>query len=221
MRGGRGDAVVKNHGVCYVFGAGDHDGNHVPPGPDDLVIAADGGYAHIQKHGLPAHMIVGDFDSLPDPPEGVPLVRLPKEKDDTDMAAAIRRGLEAGYRAFRIYGGCGGRIEHTLANIQLLAGLAQQGARGFLFDGESVITAIHNGSISFPQRAAGYISAFAHSDKAIGVWERGLKYPLCGATLRSAFPLGVSNEFIGRPASISVGEGTLILVYESEFHTFA
>lgn len=204
---------MKTDGVCYLFGAGDHDGRHMAPGPEDLVIAVDGGYAFVQKYGLTAHWIVGDFDSLPNPPEGVPLARLPKEKDDTDMAAAIRLGLEAGYRAFHIYGGCGGRIEHTLANIQLLAGLARQGARGFLSDGQSLITAIHNGSISFPQSAAGFVSVFAHSDQASGVWERGLKYPLCDATLRSFFPLGVSNEFIGQAASISVREGTLVVVY--------
>jgi len=209
---------MKSKGICYVFGAGDHDGNHALPGPDDLVIAADGGYMHLQKHGLHAHKIVGDLDSLPNPPEGVPLVRLPKEKDDTDMAAAIRCGLEAGYNIFRIYGGCGGRIEHTLANVQLLANLARQGARGFLFDGESVITAIHNGSIAFSEGAAGYVSAFAHSDAALGVWEKGLKYPLCDATLRNTYPLGVSNEFIGQASSITVHEGTLIVVFSVLVH---
>jgi len=204
---------MKTNAICYIFGAGDHHGGHTIPKTHDLVIAADGGYAYIQKYGLPIHMIIGDFDSLPDPPEGVPLLRLPKEKDDTDMAAAIHHGLEAGYRVFCIYGGCGGRIEHTLANIQLLARLAQQGARGFLFDGESVITAIRNGSITFLPNATGYVSAFAHSDVALGVWEKGLKYPLNDAMLCSTSPLGVSNEFIGRASEISVREGTLIVIY--------
>ncbi|MCL2544692.1 MAG: thiamine diphosphokinase [Clostridia bacterium] len=209
---------MKTKGICYIFGAGEHDGTHLLPGPDDLVIAADGGYAHLQKHGLPAHIIIGDLDSLPDSPEGVPLERLPKEKDHTDMAAAIGYGLKAGYRIFRIYGGCGGRIEHTLANVQILADLARQGARGFLFDGESVITAIYNGSISFPRGASGYVSAFAHSNEALGVWERGLKYPLCDAALRNILPLGVSNEFMGQASEISVREGTLIVVFPANVH---
>jgi len=210
--------AMNSEGICYIFGAGDHDGNHVTPGPGDLVIAADGGYAHILKHQLPVHMIVGDFDSLPDPPEDVPLVRLPKEKDDTDMAVAIHYGLEAGYSVFSIYGGCGGRIEHTLANIQLLAGLARQGARGFLFDGENVITAIHNGSIAFLPNAEGYVSVFAYAETAAGVWAKGLKYPLCDAILRSTHPLGVSNEFMGQASEISVGEGTLIVVFPKNTH---
>ncbi|MCL2812818.1 MAG: thiamine diphosphokinase [Clostridia bacterium] len=204
---------MKTNAICYIFGAGDHAGGHIMPNAHDLVIAADGGYAHIQKHHLPIHMIIGDFDSLIDPPEDVPLLRLPKEKDDTDMAAAISHGLGAGYSMFCIYGGCGGRIEHTLANIQLLACLAQQGARGFLFDGENVITAIHNSSITFPSNATGYISAFAHSEAAIGVWEKGLKYPLSDATLHNTHPLGVSNEFIGQASEISVREGTLIVIF--------
>jgi len=209
---------MNSEGICYIFGAGDHDGNHAPPGPDDLVIAADGGYAHILKYRLPVHMIIGDFDSLPDPPENIPLVRLPKEKDDTDMAVAIRYGLEAGYSVFRIYGGCGGRIEHTLANIQLLAALAQQGEQGFLFDGKTVMTAIHNGAIAFSERATGYISVFAYSETAFGVRVKGLKYPLNDAVLRGTRPLGVSNEFIGKTSEISVSEGTLIVVFPADAH---
>ena len=204
---------MKDKGICYVFGAGTHYGAPAVPGPNDLVIAADGGYAYLEKHGRSAHVIVGDCDSLSNPPEGVPLVALPKEKDDTDMAAAVRHGMEAGYRVFHLYGGTGGRLEHTLANIQLLADLAQKGARGCLFDQESVITAICNGNLSFPESAAGYVSVFAHSDAAAGVCEKGLKYALQDATLHNTYPMGVSNEFVGRKSVISVREGTLIIVF--------
>ena len=57
-------------------------------------------------------------DSLREAPRGGEIVRLPAEKDDTDMVAALRLGLARGYRDFRLYGAAGGRIDHTIANLQ-------------------------------------------------------------------------------------------------------
>ncbi|MDR2615655.1 MAG: thiamine diphosphokinase, partial [Oscillospiraceae bacterium] len=115
-----------------------------------------------------------------------------------------------------IYGGTGGRLDHTLANIQCIAALAQTGARGFIYDRDAVITAVHNGAISFPPGARGVVSVLCHSDRAVGVTERGLKYALTDAELTGAHPLGISNEFTGAPASISVRSGTLVVIYPKD-----
>lgn len=202
-----------NGGTCFIFGAGVRCGPPPMPGPGDFVIAADGGYRYVLAQKLQADLLVGDFDSLEDPPAHLATLRLPQEKDDTDMAAALKAGWERGYRTFRIYGGTGGRPDHTLANIQCLAGLARRGGRGFLYDRYCVITAVHNGSASFPAGAQGTISVFAHTDTAAGVWESGLKYSLSGATLANTYPLGVSNEFTGVASRICVESGTLMLMY--------
>lgn len=202
---------MKNN-ICYIFGAGEHFGPPPLPNPGDFVIAADGGYEYLALNGVRADLAVGDFDSLGAPPRGANTIALPREKDDTDMAAALRAGLERGWREFRIYGGTGGRFDHTLANVQCLAELASQGARGFLFGRDTAVTVIRDGSVSFPAGCAGTVSVFAHSDVAEGVFEDGLKYPLRDATLYNTRPLGVSNEFTGAPAFISVRTGTLIII---------
>ena len=75
---------------------------------------------------------VGDFDSLGQVPEGENIVRHPVMKDDTDMMLAVKLGLERGYTRFHIYGGMGGRTDHTIANIQTLAYIAGRGASAFL-----------------------------------------------------------------------------------------
>jgi thiamine pyrophosphokinase len=200
--------------VCYIFGAGELHGPLPRPAAGDYVIAADGGYSHLLRAGLSADLVVGDFDSLASPPLDVETVVLPREKDETDTLASANEGLARGYRLFRIYGGTGGRLDHTLANIQCLAYLAARGARGFLYDRDVVLTALTGGSgLSFPESAAGIVSVFAHSDTAEGVFERGLKYGLSDAVLTSGFPLGVSNEFTGVAAEIGVRRGTLVVVY--------
>lgn len=201
-------------GNCYILGAGEACGAPPQPGPSDLVIAADGGYALACAWGLPVNLAIGDFDSLPGgPPKGIPTTLLPQAKDDTDMLAALRAGEARGFHAFHIYGGTGGRLDHTLANIQCLCGLAMRGRRGYLYDRDTVITAIHGGKIAFAAGAQGTVSVFAHTDQATGVYLQGLVYPLTDATLKNDYPLGVSNAFMGQASSIAVGAGTLVVIY--------
>ena len=200
--------------ICYIYGAGEH---FAPPAvvlPGDYIIAADGGCDYLEMYGITPDLAIGDFDSCETSLRGRQTIMLPIEKDNTDMAEALRVGFGNGFRVFHIYGGVGGRIEHPLANIQLLAELASKGARGFLHDRGNVITAIKNAEISFNSNAAGYVSVFAHSDAARGVYEKGLKYALDNAVLLNTNPLGISNEFIGLPSSISVDDGTLVVVYK-------
>ncbi|MBO5339628.1 MAG: thiamine diphosphokinase [Oscillospiraceae bacterium] len=184
------------------------------PRPDDLLIAADGGLPAVERMGLAPHLVVGDFDSLGKAPSHPNTIVLPREKDVTDMHAAINLGLERGYRRFALYGGTGGRLAHTLANLQLLDGLARQGCRGFLIGEGTVATAVHNGTLDLPARMQGYLSVFCSSGMAEGVTLSGLKYELNDAQLTGSFPLGVSNEFVGVDAHIQVKSGTLLVLWQ-------
>ena len=132
------------------------------------------------------------------------------------MLSAVREGVNKGYERFHIYCGTGGRIEHTIANMQLLTELSQSGKRGFLFGKDYIITAVTNGTLELPEHASGFVSVFSHSDRAEGVCIKGLKYELQDAILTNSFPLGVSNEFIGKRGRISVENGTLFIVFPME-----
>ena len=200
-------------GICYIVGAGENYGIDFSPCADDFVIAADAGFQVLEQHGINMDLVIGDFDSLSFVPKHPEVIPLKKEKDDTDMRAAVLEGLKAGYETFHIYGGTGGRIEHTIANLQLLAELSSDGKRGFLFGRDYIITALTNGTLVLPDHISGYVSVFAHSDRAEGVWLKGLKYELQDAVLTNSYPLGVSNELIGKEASISVKNGTLLIVF--------
>ena len=210
-----GDSV-KSKPVCYIFGAGQPPACPPETGAGDLVVAADGGYAWTQAAGIRTDVVIGDFDSLGHVPElsgdGPVVVSLPAEKDETDTLAALRYGLERGFRCFHIYGGTGGRLDHTVANIQCLVYLAVRGARGYLHDRDTVLTAF-GGEILLAARLHGTISVFALGGPAEGVWLRGLKYELENAVLTPDFPLGGSNAFTGQPASIKSERGVLLVVY--------
>ena len=201
-------------GICYIIGAGEDCGLDFVPTGDDLVIAADGGYAVTRKAGIRPNLVVGDFDSLGAAPEGECVITLPVVKDVTDTWAAIELGRERGYRSFRLYGCTGGRFDHTMANIQTLAALASRGLEGWLVGEDQLITAIAQKTVEFGPEYRGFFSVFAYTERCTGVSLKGLKYELENAELTSLFPLGVSNEFVGRPASDTIGEGIAILVME-------
>ncbi|MBE6973215.1 MAG: thiamine diphosphokinase [Ruminococcaceae bacterium] len=208
---------MPNDAVCFIVGAGTVDPDlRLSPGPDDLLIAADGGFATVERMGLVPHLVIGDFDSLGKQPDHPNTMVLPTVKDDTDMSAAIKIGRERGYTRFALYGGTGGRLAHTLANLQLLDGLAREGCRGFLVGEGTVATAVHNSKLNFPAHMFGYLSAFCVSGRAEGVALSGLKYEVSDARMESSFPLGVSNEFTGLPARVEVADGSLLVLWQGD-----
>lgn len=199
---------------CIIFAAG--CGSPPSPrfvSPEDFVIAADGGYTLCKSLGITPSLAVGDWDSLGKAPTGCPIAALPEEKDDTDTLAAIRIGIEKGCTEFHIFGGTGGRPDHTIANMQCLVFLSKQGKKGFLYGDGTVITAITDRSAEFPSTASGGISVFAADGTAYGVSESGLKYSLDNAAVASDFPIGVSNAFTGQPSKITVNKGTLYIIF--------
>jgi len=196
--------------VCYIVCALPQNQTFSPK-PGDLVIAADGGYAHMG--GIKPDLVVGDFDSLGYVPADEQVVRHPAEKDDTDTMLAARIGIERGYRAFVLLGGVGGRLDHTLANIQTLAFLRENGARAALIGEGETITMLQDESLRFRAGLSGIISVFSYGAVAYGVYERGLAYALTDATLTDTNPLGVSNAFTGEPAEVSVREGRLVVLF--------
>lgn len=205
---------------CIIIGAGDLTVGSVAVGEEDLVIAVDGGINYCGVLEIEPDIILGDFDSVNEAQreailtmkEQAPdrVVVLKPEKDDTDMLAALKLGLEMGYDYFLIYGATGGRLEHTLANIQCLLFLKNHGAVGYLMDGSGMIFVMRNEEVKLRANLEGYFSLFCLGKEAKGVTIKGLKYELEDYAMSNAFPIGVSNEFVGKEATVSVREGELV-----------
>ena len=199
--------------ICYIFGAADGLPDKFIKKDEDIVIAADSGRNHLEKLGATPDMAVGDFDSLGFVPDCAEVIRHPVMKDDTDTMLAVKTGIERGYTEFVIYGGVGGRPDHTFANYQTLCYISRRGGRGFLCFNGYTACCITNSKINF-SGGDGTVSVFAMSGKALGVTLEGVLYPLENAELDYSFPLGVSNEFTESPAEISVTSGTLLIIWQ-------
>ncbi len=205
-----------NAKICYIFAAGDFSGNLSKNG-DDLIIAADAGYHHLKKIGIEADILLGDFDTIGTLPEHENIISFPPEKDYTDTELAIMEGIKQGFNRFIICGALGGkRLEHTVANLSLAASYSQRGYDITLTDGNYYAKALTDGTFTFTGGERGFVSVFSISGKAEGVSEQNLKYGLENALLDASNPtLCVSNEFIGKQASISVKHGTVIIIWQN------
>ena len=197
---------------CVIFTArceGD-PGTAYAPRPGDCVLCADGGWHIAEAIGVRPDAVVGDFDSS-ELPEGDPVERFPVEKDDTDTLLCMKRGLAMGLDDFLIVGGFGGRLDHTLANLQSLNFAASLGARAEMCDGLNWATVLRGGSVRVPRRK-GKLSVFALDTVCHGVGIRGTKYDVESIDITSAFPLGMGNDFVDDEAEISVVDGALLVM---------
>lgn len=143
--------------------------------------------------------------------------KLPVDKARSDLQEAVLAGIDRGYTRFRIYGGCGGRLDHTLANIQLLAQLAGRGMEAILFEQHQKLQMLKGpGSLTIQKGAGGGLSVFAYSPVCRGVTERGVKYAMQeyvpDGVFTNDYPTGLSNEFTEDTAVIGVEEGILLIV---------
>lgn len=186
-----------------------------------LIIAADGGFDHAHALGLPVDLLIGDFDSIHDRPHaGERMVRLPSQKDDSDALAAVKAGWARRARDFHIFGSLGGRIDHTIANIQMTAMLAHCDASCYLYGDDAVVTAICDAALHLsavdecPPGRSRMVSVFSHSDISRDVNESGMAYTLHHATMDNGTVRGLSNELVDdQAATIDVHDGTLLVTF--------
>ncbi len=206
--------------ICHIIGAGDISPKDIEQlkniAPGDFILAADGGLSPLLANNIRPQAVIGDFDSfsgtLTQVPQDTQIIRLAPEKDYTDLHTCVNYGREKGFNKFYLYGATGGRIDHTFANIQLMHMLSEEGCQVTMFGNDNIFQVINNEHLEFPAVNSGIVSVFSLSERSFGVTISGLKYELWDATLNNTFALGVSNEFTGAPAHITVRRGTLLII---------
>lgn len=179
----------------------------------DFIIASDKGYTTLKRADIAIDIAIGDFDSLGYVPDDVKVIKLKVEKDDTDTMSAVRYALDNGAKEITLAGGIGGRLDHTIANIQTLSFIVSHNAVGRLIDENNEIIGLASGEYEFNRRKGYSLSVFSMSDEVTGLCEKGVKYPLNNAVLTNKFPMGVSNEIIKDSAFISFKSGIVLVCF--------
>lgn len=192
----------------------------------ELVVAADGGVRLAADLGMAVDLWVGDGDSLGAKgleelrASGVPIVVAWQDKDESDTELAALAAVDRGATDITILGALGGRrIDHTLANLALLAhpGLAEAQCR--LLDEQVRITLLSAPAtdgwparLLLTGRPGGLVTLLPFGGRVEGIVTEGLRYPLNDEALDTGPARGLSNVRLVDRASVSVRSGRLLVV---------
>jgi len=188
----------------------------------ELIIAADGGARHAKNLGLTPHFVLGDFDTLTDAEQvtleeqGVKLERFPSNKDFSDTHLALLKAIELGYTDITIITALGGRMDHTLANIMLLAlPEANQVKLRILAEKQEIL--LIRDELIIEGVPGTTISLLPLSDKVTGIKTSGLEYQVPQNTFIMGIPRGISNVMTEKQAKIQIETGLLLaLISQNE-----
>jgi len=186
----------------------------------DLVIAADGGANSLDRLGMRPDLLVGDLDSvdasLVDLLEAgrTRVERHPIDKEASDTELAVAAAFDAGASAVVVLGAMGGaRIDHEIANLLLLADASLAGRDIRVVRGGTQVRPLHAGErIHLSGSVGDLVTLLSVGGTADGVTTEGLRWLLAEATLEMGRSRGLSNEIIAAPASVRIGNGTLLVV---------
>lgn len=202
---------------CYIFSAykiSNYDYIKINKSNKDIIICADGGFKHTLKLGLKANLVIGDMDSN-DNLKAENIIKYNPMKNDTDTLLAVKKAIELGFKDIHIYGGIGGRLDHTYANIQTLAYIADNACKGYLYDENTTVTMIKDRFVLDDCKQK-YISVFSYGEKVKGLTIKGLKYEVLDLDIKDIFPIGISNEYLGEKGIITINEGRLLIMLCNE-----
>jgi thiamine pyrophosphokinase len=187
--------------------------------PTALVLAADSGLHHAAALGLDAQRVIGDFDSASPATvaraeaHGAVLERHPAAKDASDLELALDRAVHLGVGDILVLGGGGGRLDHLIANVGLLAAPSLRGHRVRAVFGPALLQILLGpASLTVTGRPGEFLSLVPLERTAGHITTRGLRFPLVDEDLPFATSRGVSNEFLDGPAEVRFVDGTLAVV---------
>ena len=172
------------------------------------IVAVDGGLCHCKAMGISPHLIVGDFDSAPKElldEYAVPKISLKVDKDKTDLEVAIEHEINLGAKHLTVFGGWGGRIDHSLTNALLLTRFPEQ----IRMETELEIVFAIAGTTRIACQKGQTLSLLPLCGPVSGITTKGLKWELNRGTLDPDF-IGISNICLQPEILISIEEGVLL-----------
>lgn len=184
----------------------------------DLVIAADSGVDRALAAGLSVDIAIGDFDSVTT--RGLDVVRAAgaeivphrRDKNETDLELALLRAVAEGADAVTVVAVDGGRFDHLMAGVLLLADDRFASAEIDAVVGGSMVGVVRDQRTISGMRGD-VLTLLAVGGPANGVVTVGLRYPLDGETLFPHSTRGVSNVFEATEVSIGLDTGVLLAIH--------
>ena len=184
----------------------------------DFIICADGGANHAYNMDIIPDYIIGDLDSASESvinyykEKNVSFEKFPSKKDETDMEICIYLAEKLNAKRIDLIAAMGGRIDHTIANINLLYYIKEKNIFPRIISEKEEIQLAINEKLVLKGNKGDIISVIPTKGDANGVTLENLEYPLEEYNMKYSMPLGISNVMLGKLCSVSVKEGALLVI---------
>ena len=184
----------------------------------EMIICADAGFERAKVLGITPKYIIGDYDSASTfpSPDDINVIYLPCEKDMTDTEAALNLAIDKGGTDITILGGLGGRFDHTMGNIGLLAGYSTNEVSISIMDGQNHVVLLMPGIHVVKKENYKYVGLISYGEVTKGITLSGFKYPLSDFDLENNTSLCVSNEILEEQGEIKFNSGKLMVIRSKE-----
>jgi thiamine pyrophosphokinase len=195
----------------------------------DKVFAVDKGLEYADALGVVPDWMIGDFDTVDN---GVlnryqkkvemgelksQIEAFPPKKDATDTELALMKAVEEQATEVTLLAATGTRVDHVLANMNLLLQAERAGIRCYMVDETNRIQLLSHETrksceILKKEQFGVYLSVIPMSCEVKGLTLSGVEYPLNKALIKQSTSLTVSNVIQDEVAHISLEEGRIWLI---------
>ena len=188
----------------------------------DYIICCDGGANHTYNMDIVPQYIIGDLDSIKEEVleyykhKNVVFKKFPTKKDETDMELGIYLAKTLRAKRIDFIGALGGRIDHTIANINILSYIKSMNIECNILSENESIHLIRNEKIEIQGNKDEIISIIPVEGDAKKVTLRELEYPLNKYNMKYGIPLGISNVMKSKKCTIEVEDGSLLIVHQNK-----
>ena len=186
----------------------------------DILIGVDGAADFLEKLGITAEILIGDFDTADEKnvdaqaERGAKTVRLESEKNESDTEAAVSLAIEAGASEIVLLGAIGSRMDHTMANIALMKQAYDRGISIKIHNANNEIFISKDKYMILGRK--GQTVSILPLGGDIYVSATGLSYPLDNLLLAVGSSRGVSNIVKDDEAKISISGGYALILFTND-----
>jgi len=184
----------------------------------DYIICADGGANHTYNMDIAPDYIIGDLDSVQVEIVsyyencGVLFEKFPSKKNETDTELCIYLADKLKAKEIHFIGALGGRIDHTMANINLLYCVRQMNIVPKILSEKEQVYIAMNEEITIYGNKGDTISVIPINGDAKGVTLTNLEYPLNNYDMKFYSPLGISNVMLDKECKLKVENGSILII---------
>lgn len=224
---------VNNKSVCIIMNGKINDYTNIKEkiinGNYDYLICSDGGANHSYNMVLVPDYVVGDFDSIDkkifefynevgvyyhhkdNKDKKVIFKKFPSKKNETDTELSILLAKDLGACKIDLFGALGGRVDHQIANINILYYIKSLGIFPRIITEDETIYIVNNEQLKIENSKDSIVSIIPLKNDALGVSLYGFEYNLDNFDIKFSSPIGISNIITEDTCEIKVKDGCLLV----------